>query len=425
MSLALLALALATVGLLTSRATVRTRILLGALGVGLASASLHAVAGGDGPGAFTGVDLDANGLAFLQAVSGLLILGFAAAWSAGGGLPLAVVTVAAAVAGRPLFLAAGLLRPVGIAAGLLALLVFGWLVVARLRPGRLLVAIDRGLLDPRGRSGWRTTDAWAVTPPLLAAGAATLGALLVPHLWTVLGGAVIATVAAWLAFRQAHRAAWLLWPAAVLIAVTLLWSVRLAGPLGGWIPSLVDGPFSPRAAQGLALMVGGAGLVLAGAWPLHGLTVPVLLGPIVVAVAGVFATLLIPDGVQWLQPLAAPLALVAMLHALAWRRVDQFLAMAGLYGLWTGTRAGALGGALLIGTAWCLAVAPTTWIGRVPVPPAGRRLAWLIPIVGALAVQRGAIATETVYAVLATLVAAAGVVGFSTSRPSAVVAPPR
>lgn len=425
MSLALAALALGLLGALRPEPRGRARMLLGALALGLASASLHAVGGGAGPGVLAGGDLDGNGLTFLQVVAGLVLLGIGAGWSAGWGIPLALVTVVAGVVAWPLFMTTGWLRPVGSAAGLLAVLVFGWLVVARLRPGRLLVAIDRGVLDPSGRSALRPSPGWVPTAPILAASAASLLALMVPHLWTALGGVVVAVVATGFSLRQARRPAWSMLPMAILVGAILLWSVRLSGPLGGWIPSLIDGPFSPRAAQILALLVGLAGAALAGAWPLHGVMVPVLLAPTALAVGGVFGTFLIPDGVQWFQPIFAPLALVGMLHAMAWRRVDSLLIMGGLYGLWTGTREGAVGAALLIGTGWLLAVVPGTWIGRVPIPPKVSRLAWVFPIVGVLAVQRGGIMTETTYAVLATIVAGTGLVTCADRPRLDAVAPSR
>jgi hypothetical protein len=148
---------------------------------------------------------------------------------------------------------------------------------------------------------------------------------------------------------------------------------------------------------------------MAGLWPLHGITVPMLLAPVVAAVAGTFAVLLIPDGIQWWQPILAPLTVVAMAHAVARRLPAQLLVATGVFGLWTGTRVGGLGGALLLLSAWAVVVAPVTWIARLPVPAVILRLLWLVPVVGALWVLQGALTTEVVYAVAATMTAAAAI----------------
>lgn len=421
MSLALVALGLALLGACRTDPEARSRILLGALSVGFAATSLTAVGF---PAVIARPDaIGLDGLRFLQVAAGILLLGFGAAWSAGWSPSLILLTVVAAVTAWSLFAVTGWLQPVGFAAGLLAAVVFGWLLVLRLRPGRLLVAIDRGLLDPGERSAWRPDPAWVPTAPVVAAGGATLIGLLIPHLWTVLGGVVVAVVTVFVALRQSRRRAWPLLGVATVVALTLLWMVRLSGPLGGWIPDLIDGPFSPRAAQVLAVMVGLAGAGLAGAWPLHGLMVPVLLAPMAVAVGGVVGGVLVPDGVQWLQPILAPIALVGMLHAIAWRRLDQWLIVAGMYGIWTGTREGAVGGAMLIGTGWLRATLPATWLGRLPIPAAAACVAMLAPAGGILGILRGGLGTETVYAALATLVTGVAILVFAGEARPTPVAP--
>jgi len=424
-SLVWVAVALATLGAIRGDPAPRARLLLGALLIGLASASLVFVIGADYLSPSINVGVGGDGVVFLQVVAGFVLLGVGLGWTAGVWLPMLAVTIAAGLSVRILFGFTGWLRPIGIAAAVLALAVLGWLLIAWLRPGRLLIALDRGLLDSHQRSAWRPSAGWMPTGPILATAAAAVLALVIPHLWTVLGGATVALLAGWVATRRAHRSAWILLPGALLIALGLLWSVRLSGPLGGWIPTLIDGPFSPRAAQALALLIGLAAAVVAGIWPLHRLSVPILLAPVAVAVSGTFAVLLIPDGVQWWQPIFAPLALIGMAHAIAVRRSDQLLVAMGMYGLWTGTRLGALGGALLIGAGWVGAVAPSTWMARLPVSPLVARLALLVPAAGAMLVQRGGIATETGYAVLFTAVVAVAITVFVGPPAAASVAPAR
>lgn len=425
MNLAWIAVALAALGVLQGSEVSQRRLLLGALLVGLASASLILVSGTDHLSPSVSVAFDANGVIFLQVVGGLLLLGVGLGWAAGAWLPMLALTIVTVFSTRVLFGFAGWLRPVGVAAAVTAVAAIGWVITSSLRPGRLLVALDLGLLDRQGRSGWRPPTGWTPTAPVLAAGAAAVIALAVPHLWSVLGGTTVAVVAAWLATRRAGRPAWMLVPAALLVGLTLLWTTRLSGPLGGWIPTLIDGPFSPRAAQVLALMVAAAGSVLAAVWPWHGVSVPILLAPLAAGALGAVGTLLVPDGVQWWQPIFAPLALVGMGHGVAWRRMDQVLVAAGMYGCWTGTRTGTLGGMMLVATGWILAVAPSTWIGKLPVAPLVARLLWLFPGGGVLLVQRAGIATETGYAILFSAVVAASIGVFTRPGEVGSVAPAR
>jgi hypothetical protein len=289
-----------------------------------------------------------------------------------------------------------------------AVAVFGWLVLRGVRPGRILLALDRFVLDRRGRSSWRPSPDWTPTAPILVASVSTILALTIPHLWTVLGGGAIALTAGWIASR---RRGWLplgLLPGIVLAVLILLWSVRLTGPLGGWIPALIDGPFSPRAAQALALMTSGVVVAASGLWPVHGITIPVLLSPLAIAVSA-YATLLLPDGVQFWQPLLAPVALVAMMHGVAQRRTGQVLVAAGVFGAWTGTREGTVGGALLVGAAWLMVVVPATWLSRLSPPRLLIRVAWLLPCWGAVLVLRGGVSTQIVYSMVAALTMAVAI----------------
>lgn len=404
-----MAVLLAAWALIQADAGRRATLLVAGLTLGLAAASLAAASGTPVPATLARLPGSTPGVEFLQVIAGLILLAMVAAFAAAPHLVTGGWAGLVGWVAWPLVQAAGLVRPTGVAALVAAVVIFGWLATRRIRPGRLFVALDQVLLDRRKRGAWRPTPDWLPTSwPLVAAAATTL-ALLVPHLATVLGGGLVAVIAAFMASRQAGRAAWGLLPAALLLILILLWSLHLVGPLGGWIPTLVDGPFSPRAAQALALLTSLALLPIAGLWPLHGVTVPVLLAPLLIALGGTFAVLLIPDGVQWWQPVLAPVAVLGMAHAVARRLPAQLLVAAGVFGLWTGTRVGGLGGALLLVSAWMLVVVPVTWMARLPVPGVVVRLAWLVPGAGAIAVLHGGLMTEVAYTVAATLVAAAGI----------------
>lgn len=401
MSLALAALALAACGLLQGRPRPRAGLLLAALLLGLV-AGLEALLrdAATAPLAATGAW---HGIAGAVIVS-LLIAGFACP------RPPTVALAAWAIwSAWPILVLPPMTRTIGAAAAILALAVLGGALVQAVRPGRLLLALDRTLLDPSGRAAWRPDAGWVPTAWLLVAATATGAALVVPHLATVLGGALVAFVAAFAASRRGPWTAWGLLPAVPVLAWMLLWTMHLGGPLGGWIPALVDGPFSPRAAW---LLAGLSGLVVslgAGLWPWHGFTIPVLLAPVSVAVGGTFAVMLVPDGVQWWQPLAAPLAVVAAGHAVATGRAAGALVATGVYGLWTGTQLGAIGGALLITSGWVVCLAPRSWLARLPWPPRVLPATWIIPAAGLLAVLHAGVRGELAYTILLVAVVATGV----------------
>lgn len=411
MTLDLIAMALAALAMWRPAPAGRALGLLAALLMALAAASLRTFSGVDALAALRGgsVGLDAGGLVFMNATSGLVLLALLLAVVARPGIAELGVAVLGAWLAAPLWRLPGISRAVGVAAAIVAVSAIGWWLVLALRPGRALRAGDRILLDRSLRAAWRPEPGWRAGPPVLAAAAFAILALVVPHLWTVLGGAGLAAVAAWLAGRRARRRQAILLVAAALVLLILLWSVRLAGPLGGWIPDLIDGPFSPRAALLLAALAAGAALVLAGAWPLHGVTVPIVVAPLVIPLAGTFGTLLVPDGMQFWQPLLAPLTLIGMMHAQAHRRTDALLLGGGLLGFWTATLPGALGGALLVLTAWILSLRAGSWLGRVPRPRGMAVMLALIPSAGVLLVLRGHLATEVTYGILAAAVAAVAI----------------
>ncbi|MFN2315533.1 MAG: hypothetical protein ABR551_09240 [Gemmatimonadales bacterium] len=417
MTLSILAVLLAAWALVRRDAARRATLLIASLILGLAAASLAAAAGNSMTASLAQMPGSAPGVEFLQVAAGLTLLAMVMAVAAA---PHLVTIGWAGLVGWvawPLAQAGGLIRPAGIAALVAALGIFGWLALRRIRPGRVFVGLDQALLDRRNVVAWRPTNDWIPTAWPLVAAVASLLALTIPHLAMVLGGAVVATTATFIASRKAGRPAWALLLSVPLLVVVLLWTLHLSGPLGGWIPGLIDGPFSPRAAQALALLTSLALLPIAGLWPLHGVTVPVLLAPLLVAVGGTFAVLLIPDGIQWWQPVLAPLAVLAMAHAVARRSPAQLLVAAGVFGLWTGTRPGGFGGALLLVSAWMLVVVPGTWLGRLPVPGVIPRTLGLVPVVGTVAVLHGGLVTEVAYTVAATLVAAAGIQIMGTIHP--------
>lgn len=411
MTLDLIAMALVALAMWRPARAGRALGLLAALVMALAAASLRAFAGADALASLRagGFAVDAGGLVVLNTTSGLVLLALLLALVARPGIAELAVVVVGAWLTAPLWRQPGISRAIGVAAAIVAVSALGWWLLLTLRPGRVLLAVDRILLDRSLRAAWRPGPGWRAEPPVLAAAVFATMALLVPHLWSVLGGVALATVAAWIAARRANHRHAILLAAAALVFLILLWSVRLAGPLGGWIPDLIDGPFSPRAALLLAALTTGAALILAGAWPLHGMTPPIVLAPTVVPLAGTFGTLLIPDGVQFWQPLLAPLTLMGMMHAQAHRRTDALLLGGALLGFWTATRPGAVGGALLALTAWILSLQSGSWLGRVPRPRGMVMVLALIPAAGALLVLHGHLATEVTYGLVAAAVAAAAI----------------
>lgn len=407
MTLDLIAVALAAIAVWRSAPRPRAVGLLAALVMGVAAGSIRRLEGWNSLAALrSDLAVNAGGLLFLNVITGLVLLGLVLSIAARPGLLSILVAVAGAWAAAPLWQLPGITRSVGIAAAIVAGAALVWLVVGWLRPGRFLVALDRRFLDPAGGSGVRDRIAWQPTAPFLATVAFVAMAVLIPHLWTVLGATTLALVATWRTQRPAGWRAAPILVAAGLSLLVLLWSVRLSGPLGGWIPDLVDGPFSPRAALLLAAMVAGAVLIIAGSWPLHRLAAPDLVLPLVIPLAGTFGALLIPDGLRYWQPLLAPLTLLGVAHAVTRRNTETLLLSGGLLGFWTGTVPGAIGGALLVLSAWVL-ISGGGFGFRTPGPhPPLVRAAHLVPAVGALLVLRGHLATEVTYGLVAVAIVA-------------------
>lgn len=402
MSLGWAAMVLAAAALVHDIPGSRAWLLRAALAVGLAAAALTAGVGHAEPLRLARDATATFSPELLQLVLGLCLLGAGAALAGSRQWPAILAALVVVVAVWPLAALAGWMRSLGAGAGVLALALLGAGALRVLRPGRVLDALDRALLDRQGRAAWRPPADWMPTAPLLVLALCAAAALAVPHLVAGIGGPVLALVVAW----RCDRRRWVLPLTAAVLLLALIGSLHLAGPLGGWIPGLIDGPFAPRAERWLALLAALGVVGVAGLWPVHGATVPVLLAPLAIAVGGLWAARLLPDGVAYWQPLFAPLAVLAAVHAGRRRRWPVLLVASGAFGLWTGREAGLLGGSVLIGAGWLLAVLPTTWLGRLPVPPVMARLAWLVPAGGALGVLEAGIGTEVTYTVL--LTAAAG-----------------
>jgi hypothetical protein len=98
-----------------------------------------------------------------------------------------------------------------------------------------------------------------------------------------------------------------------------------------------------------------------------------------------------------------------MMHGVAQRRIEQVLLAAGVFGVWTGTREGTVGGALLVGAAWLMVVVPVTWLSRLSPPRHLMRLVWLLPCWGAVLVLRGGVSTQIVYSMVAALTMAVAI----------------
>jgi hypothetical protein len=155
--------------------------LLAALVMALAASSLCAFAGVDAlaslrAGTFA---FDAGGLVVLNTTSGLVLLALLLALVARPGIAeLGVVAVGTWLA-APLWRLPGLSRVIGVAAAIVAVSALGWWLLLTLRPGRLLRAADRVLLDRSLAAGWRPGSGWRAEAPTLAAAMFALLALTV------------------------------------------------------------------------------------------------------------------------------------------------------------------------------------------------------------------------------------------------------
>ena len=252
----------------------------------------------------------------------------------------------------------------------------------------VLVAVPLGLLHrevpgstvPSAPQADRPDLRWQ--PDLLLVGGTILAAF-APHLLLLGIGFLLALASAARAALRAARPLALLplfaGGGSMLSALVLL--LAIAGPEGGRIARLEDGPFSVAAERLLVLLIGIAALLLAGLPPFHrlpwrrGLT-PLSTILLVRLIAGPF-----PLGLATWQVPALLFLLAGMVWALLRARWPLAAVAGGMLAIWSGTPAGISAGSVLVAWGWLVetgaaAVAErgvalrARWAGLLAVPAA-------------------------------------------------------
>lgn len=368
-----------------------------------------------------GLGLAPEGLSFLRINLGLLLLGLA--------LPLGAAARDASTArvnrswslmGALLVLAASallirrewtglMLAPWRSALGAALLLAAGAigvsLLVGVLRFGPAIVWLDDRVLSrspaaaPMLLDWGREVASWAA----LSFSAAII--IWAPQLYLVIGGAVLAAIAAHLLWRARGRGTPIpLLPLAMLpLLVFAHRMATIAGPVGLSLPALQTGPFSPAAQAWLLPLLLLPVWAWCGFWPLHGI-VPAGVGRVV---GGLLlwrlGVQLLPDGVAHWQVLAEAVIVLGIWHAASTRRVSAGLLALAMFGLMSRPPEGPRGGLWLLGFT---ALLPFTRFWEPLLPPLPIRLvrlAWLLPAWALLLVLRGGLSSQVL---LTTLLAA-------------------
>lgn len=256
-----------------------------------------------------------------------------------------------------------------------------------------LLVVAAGVVGWRGRRNQALSGAAAPPPlvgypgldPLLLAGLTLASAG--PHLLVVGAGALLALTAGARGAIRAGRASWLvlLVLSAGSLSVALGLTSIILGPAGGEIRGLAEGPFSPAAERLLVMLLGGAGLLVAGLPPLHAAPWRLALSPVAAIVLVRVVGPAFPGGlVEW-QAFAMLLLLVALALAASLGRWSGVAAAAGLATLWSGRTEGILPGCGLVLWAWLSDLLAVVGQGR----GFGLRLRWagiagLVPVAAAL-----------------------------------------
>ena len=257
--------------------------------------------------------------------------------------------------------------------------------------------------EPAPRAGHPGLD------PFLLAGLAL--AALAPHLLALGAGAMLALVAAARSALHAKSPAWLV-PAAltaVLLAGSLALTLTILGPGGGSVRGLPDGPFSPAAERWLALLFGGAAVLVAGIPPLHRAPWRLSLAPLGAVLIARIVAAGFPGGLAAWQPLAMLGVAVALGWATLAGRWPAVAAAAGLLALLSGEGGGRLPGFVLVLWAWTLDLLPTLGEGR-GIGLRARRTGFpaVIPALAALPALTAVLRVQVTVSVLGILALAAG-----------------
>jgi hypothetical protein len=388
----------------------RERRLAGAglLILGLALAAWHA---GSGPGASL-TPPGRLGRGFLVGNAGLLLVGttlIGAAVFRAPRAPLRTAAVLLAAAGVALmgpvlvaFIGAGgLLRALAAAIGLaltgVAATVGGRAIVAT-RPGRI---VARRLAPPPLAPAIRPDSGAYRELVILVAAVATTA--LAPHVLAVFVGVVLATWAGYLAFHRPGSRPVPVAPVFTLLLLPAYWLLAtIAGPTGLRLEALPQIPLSPAAELLVEPALLLAAWAAAGLWPLQ----RQLPGPLAAPAGGLLlarvAQPLGPGGLEYWQPLTAPVLMLGLWNAASYGRWPLLVAGGGVLGIAAGARDGVLAGIGLLVTGLALELRSIT-----PVPRRMHKLieavAWPLVTLAGVPALEATLRGQVVYTALGSL----------------------
>lgn len=261
--------------------------------------------------------------------------------------------------------------------------------------------------------------------PVLLTGLALAAAA--PHLLLLELGILLALVSAVRAvLRDGANRWWLAVPllGGVLAGIALLLMLTIAGPEGGSIAALPDGPFSPPAERLLVMLLGGASLLLAGIPPFGRTPSGLALAPLAAILLARLVVPVLPGGLLEWQPLAMLLLLLSGGLAVFRGRWAAFAVVAGLAGLWSGEPSAAFAALVLVLVGWLTGQAASGRLGPLrPLPAHWTGLPLVVPALAALPVLEGGLRTQVV---LSVALVAAGIVALvvrAARRPGPVQGP--
>lgn len=250
---------------------------------------------------------------------------------------------------------------------------------------------------------------------LLALAAALVTAAIARHTLAVFGGVVLAAWAGYLAFHPAGTRPLPVAPVLTLLLVPAYWLLAtIAGPLGLRLAGLPQIPLSPAAELLVLPALLLAAWAIAGLWPLQRQLPGALTASAGALLLARVAQALGASGLEYWQPLVAPVIVLGLWNAAAYGRWPLLLAGGGVLALAAGTRAGNPAGLGLVATGLALELCATGLVPR-PLRRAIEVAAWpLVTIVGVPAL-RAALGGQVVYTALGTVGLALIVAGGRTA----------
>jgi hypothetical protein len=204
-------------------------------------------------------------------------------------------------------------------------------------------------------------------------------------------------------------------PVLTLLLVPAYWLLAtIAGPLGLRLAGLPQIPLSPAAELLVLPALLLAAWAIAGLWPLQRQLPGALTASAGALLLARVAQALGASGLEYWQPLVAPVIVLGLWNAAAYGRWPLLLAGGGVLALAAGTRAGNPAGLGLVATGLALELFATGLVPR-PLRRAIEVAAWpLVTIVGVPAL-RAALGGQVVYTALGTVGLALIVAGGRTA----------